>query len=68
MATKQRTGVKTAGPQKAGLSVDLDQFKAEIEKRAREIFLKRQKSLAPGDALSDWLVAEKEIKSKHLIS
>ena len=45
----------------------LEQFKAEIEKRAREIFLKRQETKAAGDALSDWLQAEKEIKGKYRI-
>ena len=46
----------------------LEQFKAEIQKRAREIFLKRQETKEPGDALSDWLKAEKEIKAKYRIS
>lgn len=46
-------------------SITLDQFKAEIEKRAREIYYKRHGSKAPGDALSDWLQAEKEVKAKR---
>ena len=46
-------------------SIALDQFKAEIEKRAREIYHKRHASKAPGDALSDWLQAEKEVKAKR---
>jgi hypothetical protein len=51
--------------QKAGPR--LEQFKAEVEKLAREIFLKRQETKAAGDALSDWLQAEKEIKRKYRI-
>jgi len=34
----------------------------KIRKRAQEIFEKRGK--APGDALSDWLKAEREIKAQ----
>jgi hypothetical protein len=68
MAMMQRTTAKPATPPKACLPVNFGQFKAEIEKRAKEIFLKRQASKAPGDALSDWLLAEQEIKAKHHIS
>lgn len=68
MATEQRATGKPGTFQKVGPSMGLDQFKAEIEKRAKEIFLKRQNSKAPGDALSDWLLAEKEIKAKHHIA
>jgi hypothetical protein len=46
----------------------LERFKADVEKRAKEIFLKRQETKEPGDALSDWLKAEKEIKGKYRIS
>jgi hypothetical protein len=49
------------------VALPLDRFKAEIEKRAKEVFLKRQETGAPGDALSDWLQAEKEIKGKYRI-
>ena len=68
MAINQKTIAKSATPQKAGPSLGLDQFKAETEKRAKEIFLKRQASKTPGDALSDWLLAEKEIKTMHHIT
>jgi hypothetical protein len=68
MALKQKTSAKAVTSNKAAVSFDLDNFKSEIEKRAREIFLKRQKSQAPGDELSDWLLAKKEIKSKVLVS
>ena len=50
------------------LSPALGRFKADVEKRAKGIFLKRQEAKEPGDALSDWLRAEKEIKGKHNIS
>jgi hypothetical protein len=49
-------------------SPPLEQFKAEVCKRAQEIFLKRQEAKAAGDALSDWLQAEKEIKAKYRLS
>jgi hypothetical protein len=62
MATKQKTTGKPSP------SFGLDQFKAEIAKRAKEIYLKRQAAKAPGDALSDWLLAEKEIKANHHIA
>jgi hypothetical protein len=68
MALKQKTSAKTVTSKKAAASFDLDNFKSEIEKRAKEIFLKRQKSQAPGDELSDWLWAEKEVKSKLQMS
>jgi hypothetical protein len=48
--------------------VSLERFKAEIEKRAQEIFLSRQKANGKGDALSDWLQAEKDIKAKYRLS
>jgi hypothetical protein len=68
MAMKQRTITKPASSPKAGLSISLGLFKDEIEKRAQGIFLNRQDSKAAGDALSDWLQAEKEVKANHLIS
>ena len=46
----------------------LEQVKAEIEQRAKEIFQKRQETKAEGDALSDWLQAEKQIKAKYRLS
>jgi hypothetical protein len=49
-------------------SPPLEQFKEEVGKRAQEIFLKRQEKKAAGDALSDWLQAEKEIKAKYRLS
>jgi hypothetical protein len=49
-------------------SPPLERFKAEIEKRAKEIFLKRQETKAAGDALSDWLQAEKDITQKYRLT
>ena len=49
-------------------SPPLEQFKTEIEKRAKEIFLKRQENKVSGDALSDWLQAERTIKEKYRLS
>ena len=49
-------------------SRSLEKFKTEIEKKAKEIFLKRQGANVPGDALSDWLHAERKIKEKYRIS
>jgi hypothetical protein len=67
MPVKQKTVPKTAASKKPGLSADPDIIKIEIEKRAKEIFLKRQDAQAPGDALIDWLQAEKEVKAQHLM-
>ncbi|PKL82415.1 MAG: hypothetical protein CVV24_10265 [Ignavibacteriae bacterium HGW-Ignavibacteriae-3] len=43
----------------------LEQYVDEIRQRAKEIFLTRGED--EGDALSDWLQAEKEIKKKYNI-
>jgi hypothetical protein len=43
--------------------IDPEKLAEEIRKRAHEIFLKRGDK--KGDALSDWLRAEKEIKKKY---
>jgi hypothetical protein len=47
--------------------LSLEQFKTETEKRSKEIYLKRQENKEQGDALFDWLKAEKEIKAKYRI-
>lgn len=44
-------------------NIKLEDYIAEIRARAAEIYAHRGK--APGDALSDWLQAEKEIKNRH---
>jgi hypothetical protein len=43
----------------------LETFQEEIRKKAEEIFNQRTSSNKPGDELSDWLQAEKEIKKKY---
>jgi hypothetical protein len=55
---------KTNGPQKPD-APSLKQFKAVIEAQAKEIYLKRQEKKVPGDALSDWLQAERTVKEKY---
>ena len=47
--------------------IDFEEFKPEIEKRAKATYITRQTLKAPGDELSDWLKAEKEVKSRHLL-
>jgi hypothetical protein len=48
--------------------IGLEQFKGEIEKRAAEVYNARVATHRTGDALSDWLTAESEIKRKNNIS
>ncbi len=43
--------------------IDPEKLVEEIRKRAHEIFLERGDK--EGDALSDWLQAEQEIKKKY---
>jgi hypothetical protein len=50
-------------PAKTKSKIDPEQLEAEIHKRAHEIFLERGEK--EGDALSDWLQAEQEIKKKY---
>jgi len=61
---------KEKKPKKAGeestIQITLEKFEEEIRIRAREIFLARGD--ANGDALADWLQAEKEIKKKYKIN
>jgi hypothetical protein len=46
---------------------ELRTFLGEIEKKAYEIYTERQRTGKPGDNMSDWLNAEKEIKGKYKI-
>jgi Protein of unknown function (DUF2934) len=64
MAFMEKTMAKPAASKK----MSSDQLKPEIEKRAKEIFLKRQASRIQGNELSDWLAAEKEIKAKYRLA
>jgi Protein of unknown function (DUF2934) len=45
------------------VTISPEQLEKEIHERAKEIFLSRNEK--EGDALSDWLQAEKEIKKKY---
>ncbi len=42
-----------------------DTVREEIKMMAQSIFSERQAKNLPGDELSDWLAAEKKVKSKH---
>ena len=48
------------------IKMTLEQYQEEIHERAHQIFIER--GTKPGDALSDWLQAEKEIKEKYNIN
>ncbi len=43
----------------------LEAFWNEISQRAKEIYEKRVKANKPGDELSDWYQAEKEVRKRH---
>ncbi len=58
-AKKPTTSKKTSKKPK------LEDFLAEIQKRAYDIYLERTKNGLPGNELSDWLKAEEEIKEKY---
>jgi hypothetical protein len=60
-ATKSTTIKKTA--KLAPKDINLQDFMEEIRARANEIYLKRGNG--PGDELSDWLAAERDIKKKY---
>lgn len=59
------TATKTVTATKAVPKPELKQFLVEIEKRAYELYLERQKNGITGDEMSDWLKAEKEVKNKY---
>ena len=46
-------------------AVDLQNFLKEIEIRAFVIYLDRTQNNLPGNEMSDWIEAEKEIKEKY---
>jgi hypothetical protein len=43
----------------------LEGFQEETRKRAEDIYKQRTVDNKPGDSLSDWLRAEKEVKKKY---
>ena len=63
MATKKASSATKMGSSSS--KPELKQFLGEIEKRAYDIYLERQKTGKPGDDMSDWLQAEKEVKAKY---
>jgi hypothetical protein len=60
---KKTTTVKK--PKVAVPAPNLEDFMEEIRARANEIYLER--AGGPGDDLSDWLQAEREVKKKYKI-
>jgi hypothetical protein len=54
--------VKTKEKKRGSGSMFGESISDKIRKRAQELFEKR--GSAPGDALSDWLEAERQIKSE----
>jgi hypothetical protein len=68
MIKKQTIKKTAAAPKKKAAppsNVNLEDFMEEIRARANEIYLERADG--PGDDLSDWLQAEKEVKKKYKI-
>jgi hypothetical protein len=43
----------------------IEAFQEEIRKLAGEYYRQRTAAKKPGDAFSDWLQAEKEVKKRH---
>jgi hypothetical protein len=62
---KKAEAPKPEAPKSEAAKPELNKFLDEIKKRAFEIYQERQKTKAPGDAMGDWLKAEKEIKAKY---
>lgn len=54
---------ETKKSSKKEVSITPEQLVEEIRERAKQIFMERGDT--PGDALSDWLQAEKEVKKKY---
>jgi hypothetical protein len=67
MANGKKTTAKTATKKRTESAVSPEEIKAAIAKRAKDNFLKRQSTHGSGDALSDWLAAEKEIEKEYKI-
>ncbi|MFH0918975.1 MAG: hypothetical protein V1913_01320 [Fibrobacterota bacterium] len=62
---REKKAVKKRNEKK--VSLVLDEFIAKIPARALEIYKTRIQSGIPGDELSDWLQAEKEIIARFYI-
>ncbi|MCX7821304.1 MAG: DUF2934 domain-containing protein [Brevinematales bacterium] len=63
--TKKATPAKKKTVKKQVEMPNLENFLAEIQKRAYDIYVERTSKNLPGDELADWLKAEKEIKDKY---
>ena len=44
-----------------------NQFVSEVQKRAYEKYQERISKEKSGDTVSDWLIAEKELKKKYIV-
>ncbi len=64
MAVKKE---KAAAVKKSPARPDLSKFLSEVQQKAYEIYLERQKTGQSGNEMSDWLKAEKEIKNRYKI-
>jgi len=60
--TKKKRTSKTG---KAIQDKDISLYFGEIQQNAYVKFINRQNKNEPGNELSDWLIAEKEIKAKY---
>jgi hypothetical protein len=56
----RRTGMKKQG----GTAQEKDDVRKKIEAEAHAIWLKRRKLGIPGDAVGDWVAAEKSVLGK----
>ena len=63
--TRKSTVKKETSAAKKTIKPDLKDFLEEVEKKAYELYQKRIKSGVAGDDISDWFLAEKEIKEKY---
>jgi len=61
-STRRNTTKKAVTAVKKTKKLDLREFLDRVEKRAYELYQERIISGAPGDDISDWFHAEKEVK------
>jgi hypothetical protein len=61
-STRKSTAKKTVTAVKKTKKPDLREFLDRVETRAYELYQERIISGAPGDDISDWFQAEKEVK------
>ena len=52
-------------PKQKSTKPTLEALQGEITQTAESIYQKRTATHKPGDSLSDWLQAEKEVKKKY---